>query len=100
MIVDVNGTEVVVRTKVPARDGYKLMPIVEKCSGDFEFAKLSYEDMTAIINVLVESWDFEGDPGTEEGVGDLDLKDMLATTTAALGAYWGEEEGDELTPKN
>lgn len=98
MKIDVNGTEVVVRTKVPARDGYQLMPIMEKFGEDFSFAKLPYDDMVTIINVLVESWGFDGDPSTPDGVAELELKDMIGVGTQAVATYWNPDGESAPSP--
>ena len=75
MEIDVRGTRVVLRDKLGARDSWPLRNLLAKSKqGD----DVGFEEESAALALVVESWGFEGDPHDVESYANLDLADYMA----------------------
>jgi hypothetical protein len=75
----IDGKEVVFRDKLPARQWWDLFPkVTEIESGDSFLEKFGWDDAVALVKSLVESWEFDGDPGDAVSYELLDFADMLS----------------------
>jgi len=86
----INGTRVIIRDRIPARQNWDLLSKMQAMGTDV--GKASFEDMAMIIGRLVESWDFEGVPQDVNAVAELDLfKELMPLVQAATETISGGE---------
>ena len=87
METTVNGKNVVLRERLPAKECYDLLAIVRKAAttGD-----IGYDEQVKVFTVIVESWEFEGDPKDPEADADLDLLTEFVALDNVVGEYLRE----------
>jgi hypothetical protein len=82
----INEKKVVLRDKLPARLGWDVIVtkagVLQKSWNEIEF-----DDLTALLAVAVESWEFDGDPGDPKSYTDLDLLTEFVPLVSKLGDW-------------
>ncbi len=92
MDIDVRGTRVVLRDRLLARDAWPLRNLMARAT---QGETLSFEEEAGALALLVESWEFDGDPKDVESYAALDLVDFMVLETSA-----GKYLRDMFTAKN
>lgn len=89
-VATINGREVRFKERLSLNIAPKLPAMLDKCKeGDLR-------DQVKVLCLIVESWDFDGDPAKPASYGELDIfTDVMPMATAA-GEYLAERlQGQE-----
>lgn len=80
MEIDVRGKKVVLRDRIPAREGWPLRDLVLRGA---QGERLSFDEEAQALSYMVESWEFDGDPREAESYAGLDLAEFLTLAREA-----------------
>lgn len=82
----INDKKVVLRDRLPARQGWDV--IVNKASVlQKAWNEIDFDDLAALLAVAVESWEFEGDPSDAASYANLDLLSEFVPLVSNLGEW-------------
>lgn len=84
----VNGKQVVLRDRLPAKHSWKILELLRKGS------EASFDEEALLLSITVLSWEFEGDPSAPESYVDLDLFSEFLPLARTASRYLVER----LTP--
>ena len=73
MEIDVRGTKVVLRDRLPAREAWPLRQLMVRAQ---KGETLTFDEEAGALAQCVESWEFEGDPHDVESYAQMDLADF------------------------
>lgn len=91
--VVINGKKVWFKRRLPMKEGASLPALIKACESG------SFEDQIAVCSVLIERWEFEGNPADPASYEPLDVFDEIAPLCQAAGRYISERFG-AVSPKN
>lgn len=74
----INGKAVRLKRNVPVEDGHALIVLLQACASNDLY------DQVAICCVMVESWDFPGDPSDPAAYGKLETFDEFLPLSSAV----------------
>jgi hypothetical protein len=89
----INDKHVRLKRIVPLRDGHRLIALLAACASN------DMDDQVAICRVMIESWDWPGDPATPEAYAGLDVFDEFLPLSAAVFAHV-QQRTNRMTAKN
>jgi len=90
---EINGKQVTFKAELTNREGWNVSPTMaalaeaqnEGATVKALFNAVSYDDALRLMSTLIESWDFDGDPGNADSYEALDLyTEVFPLFTAAL----------------
>ena len=84
MEIEINGKQVVLREKMPAKECYDLLAIVRKAAATGD---IGYDEQVQVFTTIIESWEFDGDPKDPEAYAGLDLLPEFVALDSAVGDY-------------
>lgn len=70
MDVTVNGKRVTLKDKLSAREGWPVVMISNKVAME---KTIAFDDEVTVMTIVVDSWEFEGDPHDRKSYENLDL---------------------------
>lgn len=77
----INGKRVTLKRRLPMRDAPRLPALLQAC-GDGD-----YRTQTAVLQALVESWEFDGDPSDPASYEALDVFSEFVPLSDAIGRH-------------
>ena len=89
------GKVVVFKDRLPAKENWSLVTMMNKLSG----GSVDYEPTVAVLSRIVASWEFEGDPADPASFDDLDLIREFMPLMNAAGEMLNPPQKDD-EPKN
>lgn len=79
----INGKRVLFRARLPLSLGHNIVKLLNQAKSD------DLNDHVAAMTVLIESWEFPGDPTKAASYQDMDILSELVPLEVALGVYVG-----------
>lgn len=67
----IGGKAVHLKRRVPLKDGHNLINLLQACGSN------DFYDQVAIMRLMIESWEFPGDPSAVESYEALDIYDEI-----------------------
>lgn len=92
--VTINGKRVVLKDALCGRDGWRVVELLRKFADPKQTA--TYEDNCEIMSLVVDSWEFDGDPADPASYDALDTFREFNP----LGFEVGTHVNEMLAPKN
>jgi hypothetical protein len=84
----VNGKKVQIRTKLPAKESWPLMGVMEQFGKGL--ANLTFEAVASLCAAGIESWEYEGNPREIASYESLDLfSEMMPLANAVIETVMG-----------
>ena len=98
----INGKEVVFRDRFPAKDYWDLPGALSAVATQAQDGKMDLKAAVPVLQRVVKSWEFAGEPKDAESFGELDIfRELIPLLTAAaqfIGELTGQgEAGSGLT---
>lgn len=79
----INGKRVLFRARLPLSLGHNIVKLLNQCNS------ADLNDHIAAMTVLIESWEFPGDPTKAATYQEMDILSELIPLEVALGVYVG-----------
>lgn len=68
---EINGKAVHLKRRVPLHEGHRLMALLQACGSN------DLDDLVNLMAVMIESWDFPGEPSDPKSYAALDVFDEV-----------------------
>lgn len=89
----INGKQMRIKRVVPLKDGHRLISLLSACASN------DMDDQVAICRVMIDSWDWPGDPSQADAYANLDIFDEFLPLSAAVLAHV-QQRTNRMTAKN
>jgi hypothetical protein len=90
---EINGKQVTFRSRFPARDNWDLPQKLAAISEQTQKGGLDLKMVVPVLQRMIESWEFDGDPAKADAYGDLDIFSELIPMLGAAAKTIGELTG-------
>ena len=84
----VNGKKVTFKAKLPLREARSLPKLLAATAAD------DYDSQIAVMVILIDSWDYDGDPSDPKSYEDMDILSEIVPLSKLCVEYLSAKSGD------
>lgn len=90
---EINGKRVEFKQRFPARENWDLPRVISSLGSQAQGGAIDFEASVPVLQRMIDSWDFDGDPKDAESYGELDLFRELIPLLKEAASYIQELTG-------